>query len=71
VIQDEEFASVVLESDGVDQVSQNLVNLALDRQTDDNVSVITIHIRELSPAPLEKRKPPVFNLFRNRRKLVR
>ena len=39
-----------MEGKGIDQVSQNLVNLALDRQTDDNVSVVTIYIRELSPA---------------------
>ena len=50
VIQDEEFAQSVMESKGVDQVSQNLLTMALNRATDDNVSVVTIHIRELSPA---------------------
>ena len=40
-----------MKAQGVDRVSQSLVNLALDRKTDDNVSVVTIHIRELSPAP--------------------
>ena len=71
VIQDEEFAQTVIESKGVDQVSQNLVNLALDRKTDDNASVVAIHIRELSALPQKKHELLKFNLFRNRRKLVR
>ena len=68
VIQDEEFAQSVMESKGVDQVSQKLVNLALDRKTDDNASVIAIHIRELHPAT--QITPPLFkmDLFRNPRK---
>jgi len=70
VIQDEEFAQSVIESKGVEQVSQNLVNLALDRKTDDNVSVVSIHIRELLPAQSEKQQPLKSKWFRNRRKLV-
>jgi PPM family protein phosphatase len=71
VIQDEEFAQSVLEGKGVDQVSQNLLNLALERQTDDNVSVVTIYIRELSPATQKIQPRHISNLFRNRRKLER
>ena len=71
VIQDEEFAQSVMESKEVDQVCQNLVNLALDRQTDDNVSVVTIHVRELSPVPQKIEPRHILNLFRNRRKIVR
>jgi protein phosphatase len=71
VIQDEEFAQSVMESKGVDHVSQNLVNLALERLTDDNVSVVTIHIRELSPAPQKMQQRQILNLFRSRRKLER
>ena len=47
VIQDDEFAQVVTESNGIDQVSENLIHLALDRGTDDNASVVAIHVREL------------------------
>jgi PPM family protein phosphatase len=71
VIQDEEFAQSVMESKGVDQVCQNLVNLALDRQTDDNVSVVAVHVQELSPAPQKMQPRHILNLFRNRRKIVR
>jgi protein phosphatase len=66
VIQDEEFAQSVMENNGVDQVSKNLVNLALERRTDDNASVIAIHIRELIPASLITQHP--FIWLRNRRK---
>jgi len=69
VVQDEEFAQVVIESEEIDLVSQNLVNLALDRKTDDNVSVVAIHIRELLPAQSEKQYPLKSKWFRNRRKL--
>jgi len=71
VIQDEEFAQTVVGSNGVDQVSQNLVSLALDRKTDDNASVVAIHIRELSASTPKTLQPQRFNLFRNRRKIVR
>jgi PPM family protein phosphatase len=50
VIQDDEFAEIVQNSLGIDQVSQDLLNLALQRETDDNVSVVAVHIRELRPA---------------------
>ena len=68
VIQDEEFAQSVMESKGVDQVSQKLVNLALDRKTDDNASVVAIHIRELHPATQITHPPSKMYLFRNPRK---
>jgi serine/threonine protein phosphatase PrpC len=71
VIQDDEFAQSVIESKAVELISQNLVNLALKRKTDDNASVVAIHIRKLSPAPLKTQPPFRENLFRNRRKFVR
>jgi PPM family protein phosphatase len=71
VIQDEEFAGCVIESKEVNLISRNLVNLALKRKTDDNASVVAIHIRKLSPAPLKTQQPFRVNLFRNRRKLGR
>jgi PPM family protein phosphatase len=70
-IQDEEFAQSVIESKGVEQVSQNLLNLAMDRRTDDNASVVAIHIRELPRDPLKTQHPFKIDLFRNRRKLGR
>jgi len=71
VVQDEEFAQVAMESSAIDQVSRRLVALALERETDDNVSVIAIHIRELLPAWSKESKRPEFDWFKNRRQIVR
>ena len=70
VIQDEEIAQVVNQNVEIDRVSQNLVKMALDRKTEDNVSVVAIHVQELIPAPSEKRQPFRSKWFRYRRKLV-
>jgi serine/threonine protein phosphatase PrpC len=71
VVCDEEFAEVVSESSGIDQISRNLVDLALARATDDNASVIAIHIRELLPVVPEKQEKTRVNWFGNRRKSAR
>ncbi|HTX90051.1 MAG TPA: protein phosphatase 2C domain-containing protein [Anaerolineales bacterium] len=49
VIQDEEFAQVVAESRGIDRVSQALIDLALSRETDDNLSVVAVHVQSFIP----------------------
>jgi serine/threonine protein phosphatase PrpC len=51
VIQDHEFADLAEMTKGARALSQSLIDLALERQTDDNCSAITIHIQRLSPAP--------------------
>jgi protein phosphatase len=47
VIGDEEFSHMAGQVSDVGQLSQDLINLALDRKTDDNVSVIAVRIHEL------------------------
>jgi PPM family protein phosphatase len=47
VIDDEDFAHVAGQVSDVEQLSQDLINLALDRKTDDNVSVIAIRVHAL------------------------
>ena len=49
VIEDEEFAQVTNEASSVEEVSRNLINLALDKNTDDNASVVVFHLRKLIP----------------------
>lgn len=58
VIQDHEFAQVVNESTGIDQVSQNILRMAIARGTDDNISVVSFHIQSLVPAPTVKDEHP-------------
>jgi PPM family protein phosphatase len=45
VIEDQEFAEHSERAGQVDAIAQNLVDLALERNTDDNCSVVAIHIR--------------------------
>ena len=49
VIEDEEFAQVTNEASSVEEISRNLINLALDKNTDDNASVVVFHLRKLIP----------------------
>jgi serine/threonine protein phosphatase PrpC len=51
VIEDEELARLASEARTAPALSQSLINLALERETDDNVSAIAIHIQRLAPAP--------------------
>ena len=51
VIEDHEFAHLASQTKGARELSQSLINLALERQTDDNASAITAHIQGLSPSP--------------------
>src|SRR5215510_3601118 len=47
VVEDNEFAEQTSKSSGVGSLSQSLVDLALDRESDDNVSVIAVHAERL------------------------
>jgi PPM family protein phosphatase len=56
VIQDDEFALLAGQAREPQTLSQVLVDLALERQTDDNCSVVAVHIPGLHPQPaVEKR----------------
>lgn len=70
VIEDAEFAQVAAKSKGARELSQGLIDLALDRQTDDNASAITVHIKSLSAHSAEgasrKFLSPLRDLFSRR-----
>ena len=48
VIQDDEFARLARQVRGARSLSQDLIDLAIERQTDDNVSAVVIDIRRLA-----------------------
>ncbi len=48
VIQDEEFGRMAAETSDPNLLSKKILDLALERETDDNVSVITVSIRHLA-----------------------
>jgi serine/threonine protein phosphatase PrpC len=72
VIEDEEFAQVVSVSSSVDQISQNLIDLALHHDTDDNASVVIFHLRKLIPLSSEHavRSEKSAGWFQSLRKLI-
>jgi PPM family protein phosphatase len=45
VIEDQEFAELSERAGSLDLLVQNLIDLAIERKTDDNCSVVAIHIR--------------------------
>ncbi len=49
VVEDEELAQLARSAHGAQALSHDLVNLALARETDDNVSAVAIHFRRLAP----------------------
>jgi serine/threonine protein phosphatase PrpC len=55
VIEDEEFAWLAAEARGSEALAQAILNLALERHTDDNVSVIAVHLRRLAPRLAEQK----------------
>lgn len=68
VIEDEEFARVVREQAPMDLISRNLINLALQRETDDNASAVVFHLRKLLAAPEDYRSHQENNWFKKLRK---
>jgi protein phosphatase len=70
VIQDDEFAQAADKS-SVDAISQTLIDLALHRETDDNVSVVAFHLRKLTPVHTEPETDQQTNWFQKLRKMAR
>ncbi len=72
VIEDEEFARVASGPTSADEISRNLIDLALHHQTDDNASVVVFHLRKLVPASTEheSRNKKTTSWFQNLRKFV-
>jgi len=70
VIEDEEFARVASESSSTDEISRNLIDLALHHETDDNASVVVFHLRKLVPAPAEPESNRGDSWFKKLRKMV-
>jgi protein phosphatase len=51
VIEDDEFARLAEEAGGAPALTHSLINLAIERETDDNVSVIAVHVQQLARSP--------------------
>jgi serine/threonine protein phosphatase PrpC len=60
VVQDDEFAQYAHAAAGAEAYGQRLIELALERRSDDNVSVVVIHLHALAPASAGRRGWPGF-----------
>ncbi len=62
VIEDEEFVELAKRRDEVESLSRCLIDLAIDRQSDDNVSVVVIGVRRIASSPAQHRRGWRFSL---------
>jgi PPM family protein phosphatase len=70
VIEDDDFARVAAEKASVDLISQNLIDLALQHETDDNASVVVFHLKKLVAVHADPESQQKNSWFQNLRKLV-
>jgi serine/threonine protein phosphatase PrpC len=71
VIEDNEFARLAARATDTEVLTQNLIDLALHRDSDDNVSALAIRIRQISsnafsPDSGQRRGVGIYNFFRSR-----
>jgi protein phosphatase len=71
VIQDDEFAHLTACGTGTESLTRNLIDLALQRESDDNVSALAIHIQQVSQRTAntntrQRRGVGIYNFFRSR-----
>jgi protein phosphatase len=69
VIEDDDFARVAAEKSPVDLISQNLIDLALHQGTDDNASVVVLHLKKLVAVHAEHESQQKNSWFQKLRKL--
>lgn len=53
VVEDEEFQLIYHESQGISGLLDRLLSLALDRETDDNISAVSIRVNQVSSVPFK------------------
>jgi protein phosphatase len=63
VVEDQDFASLATSAATMNDFSQQLIDLALERQSDDNLSVVAIHFQQLGPAEAAAESRRSWNLF--------
>ncbi len=70
VVDDDDFARVAAENIPVDLISQNLINLALQHETDDNASVVFFHLKKLAVSSVENDTRQENNWLQSLRKFL-
>lgn len=70
VVDDQEFSKVAQDT-SAEESSRKLVELALERHTDDNVSAVVIYLQKLTPVAAKAEPEQKLNWFQKLRKLAR
>jgi protein phosphatase len=70
VVEDQEFALLGASAAHMTDFSQTLIDLALERKSDDNLSVVTIHLHQLGPVEATAEQRRTWNLFAPLRRRV-
>ena len=70
VIEDDDFARVATAHTSVALISQNLIDLALQHETDDNASVVVFHLKKLVETSIAHESPQENSWFQNLRKFL-
>ena len=65
VIDDHEFASLALKAVSAEQLNHTIINLAMERGSDDNVSAVTVMLHKVVAKQMERRSQfsKIFNRF--------
>jgi len=61
-IQDHEFAELITDSKDPDSLCKQIVELAMERDSDDNLSIIILYLRRLAPSKVDEQKNPFWAL---------
>ena len=65
-IEDDEFAQIARDVEDPERISQTLIERAMERDSDDNVSALVIHARQLAPALVAASRPGFTQFLRGR-----
>jgi protein phosphatase len=61
-IQDDEFAQLITDSDDPENLCRQIVELAMERDSDDNLSIIILYLHRLAPSKVDEKANPFWPL---------
>ena len=61
-IQDDEFARLITDSDDPENLCRQIVELAMERESDDNLSIIILYLHRLAPSKVDEKANPFWPL---------
>ena len=61
-IQDDEFAQLITDSDDPKNLCRQIVELAMERESDDNLSIIILYLDRLAPSKVDEKTNPFWPL---------